>query len=204
VADIHVEKNQGNYTNEIIELQQKGAQLVFVLEDALTQTNIIKQAKTQQFSPQWLVFAFNLQNQVLGNDAMTPPLAGTSLGPAYECHQFGGPYASYANEIREFEAAYAKYAPNTDLCGIAGDIAFQSWQSFKNMAALFETCGRDCTRNRFAGVMDSGFKATIGAACELDFSKGHHGGSAADIFEAYNGPANRPAWRNLKRCQRAT
>ncbi|MEY2475343.1 MAG: hypothetical protein QOG87_658, partial [Actinomycetota bacterium] len=158
----------------------------------------------QQYNPNWLLFTFNIQNQTLGNDALNPPLTGANLSPAYECHTFDGPYASYAEEIRTFEAAYAKYSPNTDLCGIAGDIAWGGWIGFKGMAALFEACGPNCTRNRYAGVMESGYKATIGAACEVDFSRtGHHGVWAADVMEAYAGPRGRPAFRNTQRCAKA-
>ena len=204
VADIPVQKSQGSYTQEIITLQQAGAEAVFVLEDAVTQLNVIKQGKTQQYNPNWLVFTFNIQTQTLGADALNPPLRGANLAPAYECRTYDGPYASYAAEIREFEAAYAKYSPNTDLCGIAGDIAWGGWMGFKGMAALFEACGPNCTRNRYAGVMESGYKATIGAACEVDFSRtGHHGVWAADVMEAYAGPRGRPAFRNTQRCAKA-
>ncbi len=204
VADLPVQKSQGSYTSEIIALQQAGAEAVFVLEDAVTQLNVIKQGKTQQYHPNWLVFTFNIQTQTLGNDALNPPLIGANLSPAYECHTFDGPYASYANEIREFEAAYAKYSPNTDLCSFAGDIAWGGWMGFKGMAALFEACGPNCTRNRFAGVMESGYKATIGASCLVDFSRtGHHGVWSADLMEAYAGPRGRPAFRNTKRCAEA-
>ena len=51
VADLPVTKNQGSYTQEIITLQQRGAQVIFALEDATTQMNIVKQAKAQQFHP---------------------------------------------------------------------------------------------------------------------------------------------------------
>lgn len=204
VADLPVQKSQGNYTQEIITLQQAGAEAVFILEDAVTQLNVVKQGKTQQYNPNWLLFTFNIQNQTLGNDALNPPLIGANLSPAYECHTFDGPYASYAEEIRTFEAAYAKYSPNTDLCGIAGDIAWGGWIGFKGMAALFEACGPNCTRNRYAGVMESGYKATIGAACEVDFSRtGHHGVWAADLMESYPGPRGRPAFRNTQRCAKA-
>ena len=204
VADLPVEANQGTYTQQVIELQQAGAQVVFILEAADAQLNFIKQAKTQQYSPHWEVFSFNIQNQTLGNDALTPPLIGSNLGPAYECHQYGGPYASYADEIKTFEAAYAKYSPNTDLCGVAGDVAFDGWVGFKAMAALFQECGPNCTRNRFAGVMESGYKATIGAACPVDFSgDAHHGGHLADLMEAYALTSSRVAWRNTQRCLRA-
>jgi ABC-type branched-subunit amino acid transport system substrate-binding protein len=204
VADLPVQKSQGSYTQEIITLQQAGAEAVFVLDDAVSQLNVVKQGKTQQYNPNWLLFTFNIQNQTLGNDALNPPLTGANLSPAYECHTFDGPYASYAEEIRTFEAAYAKYSPNTDLCGIAGDIAWGGWIGFKGMAALFEACGPNCTRNRYAGVMESGYKATIGAACEVDFSRtGHHGVWAADVMEAYAGPRGRPAFRNTQRCAKA-
>ena len=134
---------------------------------------------------------------------MNPPLRGANLSPAYDCRQYGGSYASYAAEIKVFEEAYAKYSPNTDLCGITGDIAWQGWVGFKAFAGLFEACGRDCTRNRFAGIMEGGYKATLGAACEIDFSRdAHHGGNATDLMEAYNGP-NGAAYRNSQRCVKA-
>jgi branched-chain amino acid transport system substrate-binding protein len=204
VADIPVTKSQGNYTQEIIELRQSGAETVFVLDDAFSQTNIIKQAISQQYRPNWLVFSFNIQTQTIGADSLDPPLVGANLAPAYTNGVYDGPFASYAAEIKEFEAAYAKYSPNTDLKGIAGDIAWQGWVGFKAIAGLFEACGRECTRNRFAGVMEGGFKATIGAACPVDFSgDGHHGGHATDIMEAFLAPDGRAAWRNAARCQQA-
>ncbi len=94
VADLPVQKNQGSYTQEIITLQQAGAEVVFILDDAVSQLNVVKQGKTQQYSPQWLLFTFNIQTQTLGNDALRPPLRGANLAPAYECHTFDGPYAS--------------------------------------------------------------------------------------------------------------
>ena len=204
VADIKVAQDQGSYSQEILTLQQAGAQVVFVLDDAFSQTNIIKQGKSQQYNPHWMVFGFNVQTKGLGQQALTPPLMGSNLAPPYECHHFDGPYKSYGAELKVFEAAYAKYSPNTDLCGIAGDVAWQSWVSFKNMAGLFVACGPDCTRNRFAGLMESGYKGTTGAACPVDFSgDGHHGGFAADLFEAYEVTPGNAGWRPIRRCVKA-
>jgi ABC-type branched-subunit amino acid transport system substrate-binding protein len=204
VADVRVNQNQGSYAQEVLTLQQSGAEVVYVLEDAFTQTTIIRQGKDQQYNPNWMVFGFNVQTKGLGNDALNPPLTGSNLAPPYECHQFGGPYASYGAEIKVFEAAYAQYSPNTDLCGIAGDVAWQSWVEFKNMAGLYVACGRDCTRNRFAGLMLSGYHGVTGAACPVDFSKdGHHGGFAADLFEAYQTSTANAGWRPIRRCVKA-
>ena len=200
VADIAVQRSQGTYTQQIITLQQSGAEVVFALEDALTQLNIVKQAKTQEYNPQWLLFTYNMQTKGLGDDALDPPLRGANLSPAYECGVHDGPYASYAAEIKLFEEAYKKYSPNTDLCGITGDLAWQGWVGFRAMAMLFEACGPDCTRNKFAGIMEGGYKATLGAACPLDFSRSaHHGGNSADLMEAYRGPKG-AAYRNTQRC----
>ncbi|MDT7571245.1 MAG: branched-chain amino acid transport system substrate-binding protein [Actinomycetota bacterium] len=204
VADVPVQQNQGSYNQEILTLQQKGAESVYVLEDAFTQLAIIRQGKSQQYNPHWLVFGFNVQTKGLGNDALNPPLLGSNLAPPYECRKYDGPYASYGAEIKVFEAAYAKYSPNTDLCGIAGDVAWQSWVEFKNMAGLFVACGRDCTRDRFAGIMESGYTGTTGAACPVNFSgDGHHGGFRADLFEAYAVSNGNAGWRPIRRCVQA-
>ncbi|HZN13597.1 MAG TPA: ABC transporter substrate-binding protein [Acidimicrobiales bacterium] len=204
VADLPVTQSQGNYSQEIIELQNRGAEVVVILDDALAQINIMKQGKSQNYNPQWLVFAFNVQTQTLGEDSLHPPLAGTNLAPAYQCHTFDGPYASYAADIREFEAAYAKFSPDTDLCGLGGDIAWDTWVGFKAAGAIIEACGRDCSRNKFAGLLDNGYNAKIGAACPVDFrGDPHHGGLYADYFEAYRLPNGKPGWRNPERCLRA-
>lgn len=205
VADIPVLKSQGNYAQEIIELQQAGAEVVYIGDDALSQINIMKQAKQQRYSPNWLIFSFNLQTQTLGDDALEPPLIGANLSPAYEYGQYGGTYASYAAEMKEFEAAYARYSPDTDLSGPAGDVAFGTWLGAKASAALLQACGRDCTRNKLAGIFEAGYKARLSdALCEIDFSKdAHHGGYAANIMEAYRTPSGRAGWRNIERCATA-
>jgi hypothetical protein len=69
------------------------------------------------------------------------------------------------------------------------------------MVGLFEACGPSCTRNRFAGLMSSGFNATIGAACPLDFrTDGHHGGVAADVMTPYLTKDGKYNWKNVQRC----
>jgi hypothetical protein len=205
VADIPVTKSQGNYSQEILSLKQAGATAVFILEDAATGLQIIKQGKAQLYSPNWYTFGANSQTIGLGDDALDPPLRGTQITPAYTCHQFGGPYASYAADLREFEAAYAKYSPNTDLCGIGGDVAWMGWNGFRQIAAMLVACGKDCTRNRFTGVLNSGFKVKIGqAGCPLGFSDSeHHGGHAADEFVAYRDASGNARWRSETRCVQA-
>ncbi len=72
VADKQVQNNQANYTQEILDVKNAGAEVVFVWENALASTQIVKQAKAQAWSPTWLLFPFNLTSQTLGNDALEP------------------------------------------------------------------------------------------------------------------------------------
>ncbi len=202
VADIPVQQSQGNYSQEIIELRERGAEVVYIGDDALSQINLMKQAKTQNYNPNWLVFSFNLQTQTLQEDSLTPPLTGANLAPAYWCNQHGGTYAPYAADIKEFEEAYAKYSPNTDLCGPAGDVAFGTWLGFKAMAGLLEICGPNCTRNTLAGIFEAGYKVNPGGAgCPVDFSRdAHHGGYGVNLMEAYRLSNGDYGWKNLERC----
>ena len=96
VADLPVQQSQGNYTQEIIELQEAGVEVVVILDDALAQTNMMLQASSQGYRPHWVVFAFNLQTDTLGDAALDPPLSGTNAAPAYTHGEYGGPFASYA------------------------------------------------------------------------------------------------------------
>ncbi|MGH9274280.1 MAG: ABC transporter substrate-binding protein, partial [Acidimicrobiales bacterium] len=201
VADLPVQQSQGNYNQEIIELQQSGAEVVVILDDALAQTNVMLQGASQGYRPHWVVFAFNLQTDTLGDDALDPPLTGTNVAPAYTAGEYGGPFASYAAELRNFEAAYAKYSPDTDLSGAVGDIAWQTWIGFSSLASLIEACGPDCSRNRFAGMLEAGYHGQASAACPLDFrGDGHHGGLHADLFETYRRADGSVAWRTYQRC----
>src|SRR5688572_18195234 len=53
VADMGVTKNQGSYLTEINELRSKGAQVVFIWENALAATAILQEAKGQNYSPKF-------------------------------------------------------------------------------------------------------------------------------------------------------
>jgi hypothetical protein len=81
VADLPTSQNQGNYTQEVIELKNAGANVVFMLDDALAQINLIKQSWSQTYTPNFMVFGFNIQLQALGKQTEAPPLQGTSLHP---------------------------------------------------------------------------------------------------------------------------
>ena len=200
VADQPVADKKANYTQDILAV--KGADVVFLWENALNATEFIKQAKAQQFSPQYLMFPFNLTSQTLGNDALNPPLAGVAMYPAYSQGDQSGPFASYADDIQLFEKQYRDYDPGVDLSGVGGDLLFLNWTAQKALYAQLLACGADCTRNKFIDVLQSWHKVPTSSGCLIDFlhGDGHHGSEALNFMEAYTNPAGKVNWRNTKAC----
>ncbi len=204
VAERAVQNNQGSYTQELLDMNNAGADVVWLWENALSSTQIVRQAKAQQFNPAFLLFPFNLTSQTLGNDAMNPPLVGVAMYPAYSFGDYSGPFASYETDIKQFEAQYAKYRPNADLRGLAGDLLFLNWTGQKGLALLLQACGPDCTRNKLVDVMTS-FKATrpFPSACDVDFTRPGFprlGGFSINVMQTYNAPSNAVNWRNTDTC----
>ncbi len=200
--EIPVQANQGSYASEISQLQAQGAQVAWAWENALAATEMIKQAKSQNYSPVWMVFPFNITLQGLSaSDALNPAIEGVAAWPAYTNGDYSGPFAAYAADIHEFEQEYAKYDSSANLAGPGGDLLFLAWTEFKGMADLLQMCGRDCTRNKLAGIMLSGYHKTVSPNCDVDFSRGdpHHGGYLMETWStaAFNGAAE---WRPQRRC----
>jgi ABC-type branched-subunit amino acid transport system substrate-binding protein len=195
VAQVPVEKNQGNYANALVEMTGKGAQVVFAWENALAQTAMIQQAKAQNYSPQWVVFPFNIVTDALGDQAMSPPLEGIAAWTAFSPGDYSGPFESYAAEIKKFEAAYAKYRAGTQVT----DIHWQVWLAWKYLHQLLLQCGKDCTRNKLAGlIITAKNQGDFPLVCPIDFTRnGHIGSTALNMLEAYRRPNGNVGWRHM-------
>lgn len=202
VAERAVQASKGAYLDDILAMQNAQADVVWAWENALGATEIIKQAKGQRYNPTWLVFPFNLTSQTLGDDALNPKLLGVAMFTAYSNGDLSGPFAPYADDIREFERQYAKYRPSADLDGLGGDLLFLNWSAMKALHMQLLDCGPDCTRNRFIDVMKNYKKRPISSACEIDFTRGggHLGGWAVNVMETYRNPAGVVNWRNTESC----
>jgi hypothetical protein len=195
----------GNYTSQIANLRNAGAQLVWIWLNALETTEVVTQMKSQAWSPNLLVFPFNLTSQTLGSSAMSPPMDGVAMYPAYSYHDYSGSFASYAQDVREFEAQYAKYDPapdGPDLSGVAGDLLFLNWVGQKALYRQLLECGRDCTRNRFVEVLQHYDKTPIASACPIDFVHGdhHHGSQYLTFMQTYRSPSGKVNWRETRKC----
>lgn len=201
--DIAVQKNQGSYTQALVDLKNDGDTVVWVWENALAATEVVKQAKGQLYNPNFLVFPFNLTTQTLGNDALNPPMLGIASWPAYSQGDYGGPFAPYASDIKLFEQQYAKYRPSVDLSGVGGDLLFLNWEAQKGIYQIFKDCGRDCTRSKFAAMLEGGYHWTDITGCSIDFRPGDHhlGGRQVSVFESYTNPAGKVNWRPQQLCR---
>jgi hypothetical protein len=196
VVDVGVTKNQGSYLTEINELRSKGAQVVFLWENALAATAILQEAKGQNYSPKFVVFPFNVSTDAWGNQALNPPVDGVALWPAYSPGDYSGPFASYAGEIKKMEQVYAERRPGIEVT----DIHWQVWLFYRDLHRLLDQCGRDCTRNKILGLSLSKpipFSQTT-PSCPVDFTRnGHVGGFWASMFTAYRKPNGEAGWRHI-------
>ncbi|HUP85787.1 MAG TPA: ABC transporter substrate-binding protein [Acidimicrobiales bacterium] len=203
VGAIGVQQNQAEYTQALLALKSAGAEVVWGWENTLALTQMVEQAKAQNWSPIWLAFPFNLTAQALGEDAMTPPMVGLASWPGYSFGDYAGTFSSYAADMKEFEAQYKKYRPNTDIAGVAGDLLWLNWVEQKRLVALLKACGQNCTRNHLVGLLQTGYKATVGPTCPLDFSGGKHDGSGGlvNTMETYRSPSGKVNWRSIELCK---
>lgn len=203
-AEVPVQANQGAYTVAIN--QVRNHDVVWLWENALNAANIIQQASAQGVRPKWVVFPFQTTlDLITRNQALSPTIDGVATWPSYVPGGYGGAWNQYGlqSEIQAFEAAYAKHRPNTDT----NDILFQVWVGNKVLHQLLLQCGRDCTRNRFAGMLEQGLRLTVNPACAIDTtgsgsSNGRLGGHefvAQETFDTGSGPG----WATTQWCSRS-
>lgn len=195
--------NQGNYNSEILAMKDKGVEVVFGWENALAALAMVRQAKAQQYHPTWMLFPFNLTSQGVGDEALSPKMAGIAMFPAYSYKDYSGPFAPYASDMKEFEVQYAKYRPNADLKGVGGDLLFLNWTAQKAMYDLLLRCGADCGKNRFIDTLIGYKSRPFPAACDIDFTRpgaAHLGSYSVNVMETYKSPGGDVNWRNTDSC----
>lgn len=206
VGEYGVQINQGNYTQELTEARSAGAQVVLSWENSLSEIEMIKQAQSQNWHPAWLVNGFNIITNTLGSTALDQDMWSAGDWDAYDPGYYGGGFASYAAEIHEFEAEYKKYDPGADLSGDGGDLLFLNWEAQKWLYRLLLVCGKDCTRNKMAGLMLAGYHTTVPPNCPAAFGAKydhHHAGYLFNVLHAVRDPNGRANFVPVARCVRS-
>jgi ABC-type branched-subunit amino acid transport system substrate-binding protein len=193
--------NAGNYSSQIQNLKNAGAEVVFVWLNALETVQVVRQMRGLAYTPDLMVFPFNLTTQTLMNDALSPVLTGVAFYPAYSYRDYTGPFAAYADDMKEFEAQYAEHRPNVDLSGVSGDLLFLNWTGQKALYKLLLRCGKDCTRTRFVDILKTYRGRPISSACPLGRSDGLNGSEYVTFMEAYSAPNGTPSNVKLRETQ---
>lgn len=190
---VQTEKDQGNYRDQIDELNGK-ADVVFVLDDPLASTAMIKQAAQIGYRPQWVLLEqFNLTTDTLGPDALgLRPIEALSLWPPYRSGDYGARYARYGDEVRKFEEAFQRYRGRP----ANSDAAWVFWAWWRVVDSALQQCGRDCTRNRF--IATPKWNASP-FSCPINFSRPQQnfGGQAISIARAYAPAPGLAAWAEV-------
>ena len=202
VAEQAEKASAGNYANSIAAMMRAKADVVWVWLNAFETSEIISQMKGQNYHPNVMVFPFNLTTQALLTNSMNPPLDGVAMYPAYSYQDYSGPFASYADDMKEFERQYKKYDRTAKLQGPAGDLLFLNWTGQKAIAAQLLDCGKDCTRNKFVQLLHGYRKVPTSSACLLDFTVGdrHHGSDKLVFMTPYQASATVFNWRATRKC----
>jgi hypothetical protein len=193
----------GNYTSQINNLKNVDhADVVWVWLNALESTEVVLQMRAQNWRPNLMLFPFNLTSQKLNSGALKPVMEGVAMYPAYSKGDYSGPFASYADDMKEFERQYAQYDPSADLSDVGGDLLFLNWTAQKALYKQLLLCGRDCTRNRFVQVLQAYHGTPISSACPIDFRHGdrHHGSEYLTFMETYRAPDGKVNWRETRKC----
>lgn len=184
--------NQTNYRDEIAALKSR-AEVVLVLDDPLASTEMIKQARQQGYSPQWILLsALNMTTDLLGSDALGPPaIEALSVWPPYSPGRYDGVYERYGAEVRAFEEAFIKYRGRPP----SSDVAWIFWAYWRVAAEQFHRCGRDCTRTTFVSIADW----QAGPFCPIRFHPGSNfGGQTISIVRAFSAGPGRSAWGEVE------
>ena len=201
VAESKVTASKGNYIDEILNMKNHGAEVVFTWENAVAGTEIVKQASAQNYHPGWVVFGANLMSQTLGDDALKMPMVGAAMNSPYSYGDYAGVFGSYAADMKQFEAEYKKWKPSVDLTGVSGDLLFWNWSAQKGFEVLLRACGKDCTRNRFIDVFTTFHGSATPSGCAADFSgDGYHGSDKVDYIEAFRAPSGKVDFRPIRHC----
>ncbi|MBV9663166.1 MAG: ABC transporter substrate-binding protein [Actinobacteria bacterium] len=199
VADVPVQQNQGDYTSAILALKSAGAETVFAWVNVLEFAQLEKQANAQNFHPRWVTATFNLVTDTLGHDVDGsnghPPAVGLWVTPEYHNGDTTSPWAA---EEKKMQAAYAKYDSGHTIT----DTDWQVWLAFRNFQQILLDCGKDCTRNKLAGMFLAGYKLQQDPLCAIDFSRGRGklGSFEFNVMEGTNRNGT-SGWKQVETCK---
>lgn len=177
-AKIHYERtvSKGAGTSEartvVQEMQTQGIENVYVLVAPVWWLNVLKQADTQQYAPQWV-------GPGISQTFDTVASVGCGGGNSIDGSKFFAPFPAWIDSNKydpDFRKAVAKFHPEENS-GTGDDFMWLQWLASRTWWDMFEEVGPRPTREGFVYTVERlrGLKNGIGP--ELNFSPDNHFGA---------------------------
>jgi branched-chain amino acid transport system substrate-binding protein len=182
--DKRVSKNAGTAEarQAVQEFTLAGIQNVYVLTSPVFWINVLKQANTQAFRPQWVGVGISMTFDTVASVACPD---GNSIDRA----KFFSPFPAWVDSNR-FDPNFQKAvrALNNEECNSAGcgdDFMWLSWLGSRTIADMFLRAGRNLTRGGFVQAAErmKNYRNGIGPALTFS-SSDHFGASQVHVNEA--------------------
>ncbi|MDQ3964488.1 MAG: ABC transporter substrate-binding protein [Actinomycetota bacterium] len=183
-ATIHYERtvSKGAGTSEarsvVQEMQSQGIENVYVLTSPVWWLNVLKQADTQQYAPQWVGVGISMTFDTVAS-------VGCGGGTSIDGAKFFSPFPAWI-DVNKFDPDFRK-AVDTFYPDERGgdDFMVLSWEASKTWWDMLENVGKDITREKFIYDVERmrGLKNGLGPV--LNYAPNDHfGASQVHVNEA--------------------
>ena len=177
-ATIHYERtvSKGAGTSEarsvVQEMQSQGIENVYVLTSPVWFLNVLKQADTQQYSPQWIGVGISMTFDTVGAVGCNRNPNGSMDGA-----KFFSPFPAWIDRNKydpDFAKAVAQFHPEENG---GDDFMLLSWQGSRTFWDMFKNVGENLTREGFIYEVERmrGLKNGLGPV--LNYAPNDHFGA---------------------------
>ncbi|HVE92730.1 MAG TPA: ABC transporter substrate-binding protein [Actinomycetota bacterium] len=187
-VDKQVEKDENQFTDVMLEMEQKGVDIINNFTTPNIWIKLLKQNNNPNYKP-----LFTAVSPAAGYNIIAAALADSNA-KAILFHHFNPPYdhtdrnLPWAGDITEFRRIFDKYSPekceaNDPLC--PDDFDYSAYLAAKGLERILRQAGRDLTRTKVWTLLDT-YKenpAQVGPACALDFTRDKgRGAHAVNVY----------------------
>jgi ABC-type branched-subunit amino acid transport system substrate-binding protein len=183
-ATIHYERtvSKGSGTPEartvVQEMSTQGIENVYVLTSPVWWLNVLKQADTQQYNPQWIGVGISMTFDTVAS-------VGCGGGNSIDGAKFFSPFPAWIDVNKfdpDFRKAVDKFHPEKRG---GDDFMVLSWQGSKTIWDMFQGIGKDLSREAFMYEVERMRNLKNGLGPVLNYSPDDHfGASEVHVSEA--------------------
>ena len=177
--DRMVSKNAGTSEARQVVQEMQLAQIenVFVLTSPVWWLNVLKQADTQAFRPQWVGVGISMTFDTVARVACQ---GGNSIDGA----KFFSPFPAWVDSNR-YDADFRRASNQLTNKSDGDDFMWLSWIAGKNFWEMLKGAGKDITRESFILSVEKMRNLNVGVGPPLSYSSSDHfGASSTYVSEA--------------------